>query len=99
MFNQESNGIPPFSAMTGKLVNPRPPSDAARKQNYFTGSLQFSIITIQKISPPRNLKFCYLGIFQSLKLRISMGKNPFNFSQAKFHSDYFGLGLIFFVRT
>jgi len=30
--------------------------------------------------PSGNLKFNYLGIFQSLKLRILMEKNPFNFS-------------------
>jgi len=39
------------------------------EKKYFWGSFQF---TIQKISPPGNLKFNYLGIFQSLKLRISM---------------------------
>jgi len=35
---------------------------------------------LQKYHPPGNLKFNYLGIFQSLKLRILMGKNPSNFS-------------------
>jgi len=45
-----------------------------RELNYFRGSLQFSIVTIKKISPTRNLKFHYLDIFQSLKSRISMEK-------------------------
>ena len=41
----------------------------------FRGSFQFSIIKIKKkISPPRNLKFNNLGIFQSLKLRKFNGK-------------------------
>jgi len=34
----------------------------------------------QKYHPPGNLKFNYLGIFLSFKLRISMEKNHFNFS-------------------
>jgi len=58
--------------------NPLPPSDAfGNRKIYFRGSFQFSIVTIQKISPPRspeNLIFNYSGIFQSLKLRISMEK-------------------------
>jgi len=45
----------------------------------------------EKYHPPWNLKVHYFGIFQSLKLLISMLKNPFNFSQAKFHTKYFGL--------
>jgi len=32
------------------------------------------MVTIKEISLPGNLKFNYLGIFQRLKLRISMGK-------------------------
>jgi len=56
-------------------VNPLPHSDAVREQKkYFRGSLHFSILTMRKISRPRNLKFNNLGIFQSLKLRILMGK-------------------------
>ena len=31
-------------------------------------------------TPPLDLKFNYLGIFQTLKLRILMEKNPFDFS-------------------
>jgi len=45
----------------------------------------------KKYHPSGNLKFNNLGIFKSLKLRILTGKNPFNFSEAKFHSKYFGL--------
>jgi len=46
------------------------------RKKYFRGSFQISIVTIQKYHPSRNLKFNYLGIFQSLKLRgpILMGK-------------------------
>ena len=40
----------------------------------FRGSFQFNTVTIHKISPLWNLKFDYLGIFQSLKLRILMEK-------------------------
>jgi len=45
----------------------------------------------KKYHPSGNLKLKYLGIFQSLKLRILMGKKPFNFSKAEFHFKYFGL--------
>jgi len=45
----------------------------------FGGSFQFSIVTIQRISPPGNLEFDYLGIFQSLNLRISIFKKSFGF--------------------
>jgi len=72
-------------------LNPLPPSDAVRKQKKNRGSFQFSFVTVQKMSPSGHLKFDYLGIFQILKLRMLMEKNYFNFSQAKFHSKYFGL--------
>jgi len=39
---------------------------------YFRGSFQFSIV--KKYHPSGNLKFNYSGIFQSLKLHISMEK-------------------------
>jgi len=59
----------------GKKFNPLSPSDAVRKQKkYFRGSFQFSFVTIKKISPPGNHTFNYLGIFQILKLRISIEK-------------------------
>jgi len=45
----------------------------------------------KKYHPSRNLKFDNLGHFESLKLRILVGKNPSNFFKAKFHSKYFGL--------
>jgi len=45
----------------------------------------------KKYHPSRNLKLNFLGITQSRKFRISMEKNPSNFSLAKFHSKYFGL--------
>jgi len=48
-----------------------------------------------------NLKFNNLGIFQSLKLRILMGKKPSNFSWAKFHPKYLGrvwVKSVFWVR-
>jgi len=45
----------------------------------------------KKYHPSGNLKFNYLGIFQSLKLLILMQKNTFNFPKAEFHSKYFGL--------
>jgi len=38
-----------------------------------------------------NLKFNNLGSFLSSKFRIFLGKNPSNFSEAEFHSKYFGL--------
>jgi len=50
-----------------------------RKIN-FRRAFQFGMATILKISPAGNLKFNYLGILKSLKLRILMEKNPFNFS-------------------
>jgi len=46
---------------------------------------------LQKLHSSGNLKFNYLGVFQSLKLRILMEKNPFKFSYAEFHSEYLGL--------
>jgi len=44
------------------------------RKKYFRGSFQFSIVTILKKYPSGNLKFNNLGIFQSLKLRILVGK-------------------------
>jgi len=64
----------PYLTLLATFLNPLPPSDAVRN-NYFRGSLQFSIVTIlKKCHPPENKKINYLGIFQSLKLRISMEK-------------------------
>jgi len=44
------------------------------RKKYFRGSFQFSIVTIQKISPLKKYKFNYLGNFQSLKMRFLMEK-------------------------
>jgi len=54
-------------------VNPLPPSDAVRKQKSISEDL-FSLVLSQfkKYYSPGNLKFYYLGIFQSWKLRTSM---------------------------
>jgi len=41
---------------------------------YFRGSVQLSIITLSKFHPSGNLKFNYLGVVQSLNLRILMKK-------------------------
>jgi len=41
---------------------------------------------LKKYHPLRNMKFNNLGIFQSLKFCILMGKKSF-----QFHSKYFGL--------
>ena len=58
---------------------------------YFRGSFQFIIVTIlKKYHRSGNLKCNNASIFQSLQLRISW-KKYFNFSYAKFHSNYFGL--------
>jgi len=46
----------------------------SNRKKYFRGSFQFSIVTVQKYHPCGNLKFNYLGIFQTLKLRILMGR-------------------------
>ena len=44
------------------------------------GSFHFSVVTIKKkYHPSGNLKLIDLGIFQSLKFRILMEKNPSNF--------------------
>ena len=59
-------------------LNPLTPSDAVWKQKKNILEVLFSLVLSQfkKISPPppRNLKFNYLGISQSLKLRILMEK-------------------------
>jgi len=56
------------------LTHNRPTMPFGNRKIYFTGSFQFSIVTISKISPSGDLKFNYLGIFQSLKLLILMEK-------------------------
>jgi len=54
-------------------------------------TLVFNCHNLKKYHPSEDMKFNHLGIFQSLKLRILVEKNPFNFSLARFHSKYFGL--------
>ena len=75
------------------VINPLSPSDGVHKQkkNILEDLLSSVLSQLKKNHPPRRLKFYYLSIYQSLKLRISMGKKPLNFSWAKFHSKYFGL--------
>jgi len=53
-------------------INPLPPSDAVRQQKKNILEDLFSLVLSQfkKYSPSGNLQFHYLGIFQSLKLRI-----------------------------
>jgi len=59
--------------------NPLPPSDAVRKERNILEDLFSSVLSqFKKYHLPGNPKFNYLGIFHSLKLRISMEKNPFN---------------------
>jgi len=55
-------------------LNPLPPSDAVRKQGKsFCRIFSVHFLSrLKKYHPPGNLKFNYLGIFQSLKLRILM---------------------------
>jgi len=57
------------------------------RNKYFRGSFLFSIVS-KIYHPSGSPKFNYLGIFKSFK--IAYGKIPFDFSQAKFHSKYFG---------
>jgi len=58
------------------LFNPLPPGDVVRNQEKNILWDLFSLVLSQfkKYHPYGNLKFNYLGIFQSLELRISMGK-------------------------
>ena len=73
--------LPIFSHPTTtftEFLNPLPPGSRCRsgtEKKYFRSSFQFSTVTIQKISPPGNLKFNYSGVFQTFKLRLSMKKN------------------------
>jgi len=61
------------------ILNPLPPSDAVRqeKKNILEDvfSSQSVLSQLKKYHPSGNLKFNYLGISQSLKLRISMEKS------------------------
>jgi len=57
-------------------VDPVPPSDAVRKQkkNILKNLFSSVLSQLKKCHPSGNLKFNILGIFQSLKFRILMGK-------------------------
>jgi len=74
------------------IFNAPPPSDTVRKQKLSLEDLFSPALSqFKKYLCSGNLKFNNLGIFQGLKMRILVEKNPSNFSLAKFHSKYFGL--------
>jgi len=56
------------------IFNPLPPSNAIQKRKKKRKYFQFCIVTTKKISLLWKMKFNYLGIFQSLKLRILLEK-------------------------
>jgi len=57
------------------LINPLSPSDAVRQLKIILEDLFSSVLSqFEKYHPAGNLKFSYLGIFQSLKLRILVEK-------------------------
>jgi len=61
--------------------NPLPPSDAVRQQKYFfTGSFQFTIATIKKISPLSKPEIYLYRHFQKLKIAHFDVVVFFNFS-------------------
>jgi len=67
-------------------LKPTTPSDAVRKQIFILEDLSSSVFSpFKKYHPSGNLKLKILGIFQSLKLPISVEKNPSNFSPPKFY--------------
>jgi len=71
----------------------------ANRKKYFRGSFQLKIVTIKKYHLTGNLKFNNLGIFQRLKLRISMEKIlptslKLNFTQNTL--DGYGLNTTYF---
>jgi len=53
---------------------------SATEKNILEDLFRSVLSEFKKYHPSGSLKFNYLGIFQSLKLRILMGKNPVNFS-------------------
>jgi len=71
--HQSLRGFPPF-------FNPLPPGYAARKQKKIILDDLFSSVLshFKKYHCSENLKFIYLGIFQSFKLRIR-GSLQFSF--------------------
>jgi len=78
--------------LTGIFLNHRPAMPFGNRKKNIIEDLFTSVLSqFKKYHPSGNLEFDNSGIFQSLKFRISMEKNPSNFSYAKFHSKYFGL--------
>jgi len=63
-------------AIRSILINPLPPSDAVRQQkkNILEDLFSSLLSKFKKNHSPGNLKLNNLGISQSLKLRILMGK-------------------------
>jgi len=61
------------------------------RKDYFRGCFQFSIVSFSKYHPFGNLKFDYLGISQSLKLRILMEKILSISLKLNFTPNTFGL--------
>jgi len=63
------------------IFNPLPPSDVRQqKKNIFEDIFSSVLSQFKKYHPSGYLKINNLGIFQSLKLPISMKKNHFDFS-------------------
>jgi len=57
-----------------QLTHYRPAIPFGNRKKYFRGSSEFSIATIQKIYHPRKTEINYLGISESLQLRITLEK-------------------------
>jgi len=53
---------------------------SATEKNIFEDLFSSVLSQFKKYHPSGNLQFYNLGILKSLKLRILMEKNPFNFS-------------------
>jgi len=67
--------------MIMRLTNYRPAMPFGNRSKKKVGDLFRSALSqFKKYPPSGNLKFNNFGIFQTLKFRISMEKNPSNFS-------------------
>jgi len=62
------------------LTHYRPAMPFGNRKNTSEDLLISVLSQLKKNHSSGNLKFNYLGIFQSLKLHILMEKNPFHFS-------------------
>jgi len=81
VFHLSSKGGSILAIFSRHIKGKLSPKPFGNRQKYFRGSFQFSILSqSKKYRHFGDLKFNNLGIFQSLKLRISMGKNPSDFS-------------------